>query len=146
MERTIEFVPLLSRVQEYISSRYSAALTETEKLSQLRSYIEKYLRDYNYKVEGLDTDGLTEKLHKVVDETVFAFAIRMEMSDARIKARPDDGESGFALQRGIAKIQKDIDGVMRRVAVTPFPRPEALVEDFRESAIIHLRRHDFAFA
>ena len=63
MERTIEFVPLLSRVQEYISSRYSAALTETEKLSQLRSYIEKYLRDYNYKVEGLNTDGLTEKLY-----------------------------------------------------------------------------------
>lgn len=63
MERTIEFVPLLSRVQEYISSRYSAALTETEKLSQLRSYIEKYLRDYNYKVDGLSTEELTDKLY-----------------------------------------------------------------------------------
>ena len=44
----IEFVPLLSMVQEHISSRYAAALTDTSKLPQLKSYIEKFIRDGGY--------------------------------------------------------------------------------------------------
>lgn len=63
MERTIEFVPLLSMVQEHISSRYSAALTEAAKQTQLRSYIEKFLRDYNYTVTDLSQEELTDKLY-----------------------------------------------------------------------------------
>ena len=63
MERTIEFVPLLSMVQEHISSRYSAALTDTAKQTQLKSYIEKFLRDYNYTVSDLTSEELTDKLY-----------------------------------------------------------------------------------
>ena len=58
MKRIIDFVALLGMVQEHISAKYSAALTETDKISQLRSYIEKYLRDTEYTVEGLTTESL----------------------------------------------------------------------------------------
>lgn len=58
MGRIIEFVPLLESVQEYVSSRYAAALTDTAKQTQLRSYIEKYLRDYQYGVDGFSQDKL----------------------------------------------------------------------------------------
>ena len=68
MERTIDFVPLLSAVQEFISSRYAAALTQADKQSQLKSYIEKFLRDYEYSVEGYTTQQLTNKLYSEMAE------------------------------------------------------------------------------
>lgn len=68
MERTIDFVPLLSNVQKFISSRYSAALTQEDKQSQLKPYIEKYIRDYEYRVEGLSTEQLTDKLYSEMAE------------------------------------------------------------------------------
>ena len=45
MSQSTDFWTLLHLTQEYISQNYSAALTDKEKLPQLRSYIEKYLRD-----------------------------------------------------------------------------------------------------
>lgn len=62
MVQTMEFWPLLILVQEYISQTYAAALTDKEKLSQLKSYIEKYLRDKEYEVDGLPTQRLIDKL------------------------------------------------------------------------------------
>ena len=62
MERVIDFVPLLGMVQEFISTRYAAALTNAEKQTQLRSYIDKYLRDYRYGVAGLTQEELVDKL------------------------------------------------------------------------------------
>jgi len=62
MNQTIEFWPLLGLVQEYISQTYAAALTDKDKLSQLKSYIEKYLRDKEYGVDGIPTQNLIEKL------------------------------------------------------------------------------------
>lgn len=64
----IEFVPLLNLVQQYISGRYSAALTEEDKQNQLRSYIEKYLRDTEYTVEKLSMTQLTDKLYSEMAE------------------------------------------------------------------------------
>ena len=37
MNRQVDFVTLLSMVQEHISSKYAATLTDTTKLSQLKS-------------------------------------------------------------------------------------------------------------
>ena len=68
MERMIEFVPLLKLVQEYISTRYAAALTDQEKHNQLRSYISKYLNDYGYTVSGLTQEEVTEKLYREMAE------------------------------------------------------------------------------
>ena len=64
----IELVPLLNLVQQYISGRYSAALTEEDKQNQLRSYIEKYLRDTEYTVEKLSMAQLTDKLYSEMAE------------------------------------------------------------------------------
>ena len=63
MKRIIDYVPLLSMVQEHISTYYSAALNNTDKQNQLKSYIEKFLRDYEYEVEGLITQELIDKLY-----------------------------------------------------------------------------------
>jgi len=68
MERTIDFVPLLSNVQQYISSRYSAALTREDKQGQLKSYIEKYLRDYEYQVPDLSTEQVVNRLYSEMAE------------------------------------------------------------------------------
>ena len=68
MQKHIEFVPLLSMVQEHISSRYAAALSDSSKLPQLRAYIEKYLRDGSYVVDGLTQTELTNKLYSEMAE------------------------------------------------------------------------------
>ena len=68
MERMIEFVPLLRQVQEYISMRYAAALTDKSKHNQLRSYISKYLHDYGYTVADLSQEDVTEKLYREMAE------------------------------------------------------------------------------
>ena len=68
MNRQIDFVTLLSMVQEYISSKYAATLTDTSKLSQLKSYIEKYLRDTAYSVEGMTDEKLCDKIYSEMAE------------------------------------------------------------------------------
>lgn len=68
MNRQINFVTLLSMVQEHISSKYAATLTDTTKLSQLKSYIEKYLRDTAYSVEGMTDEKLCDKIYSEMAE------------------------------------------------------------------------------
>ena len=68
IQQNIDFEPMLSMVQEHISSRYAAALTDANKLSQLRSYIEKFVRDSNYTVEGLTFSELCDKLYSEMAE------------------------------------------------------------------------------
>ena len=68
MNRQIDFVTLLSMVQEHISSKYAATLTDTTKLSQLKSYIEKYLRDTAYSVEGMTDEKLCNKIYSEMAE------------------------------------------------------------------------------
>ena len=63
MAKEIEFWTLLSLTQEYISQHYAAALTDNTKLSQLKSYIDKYLRDCDYQVKGITSKELTDKLY-----------------------------------------------------------------------------------
>ena len=68
MNRQVDFVTLLSMVQEHISSKYAATLTDTTKLSQLKSYIEKYLRDTAYSVEGMTDEKLCDKIYSEMAE------------------------------------------------------------------------------
>ena len=63
MARNIDFWTLLKLTQEYISSHYAAALTDKNKLHQLKAYIDEYLRDCDYKVEGMTTKELIDKLY-----------------------------------------------------------------------------------
>ena len=68
MATEISFVSLLSKVQEYISSHYAAALSDSKKIGQLKPYIEKFLRDHQYVVEGMTTAELTHKLYREMAE------------------------------------------------------------------------------
>ncbi|MCQ2485548.1 MAG: Flp pilus assembly complex ATPase component TadA [Clostridia bacterium] len=68
MNRPVEIKVLLPLVQEHISTHYSAALNDINKQIQLNSYIEKFLRDYGYTVEGYTTEELIKKLYSEMAE------------------------------------------------------------------------------
>lgn len=68
MAQTIDFVSLLHKSQEYISENYAAALSDRSKIVQLRSYIEKYLHDSGFEVEGMTFRDLADKLYSEMAE------------------------------------------------------------------------------
>lgn len=68
MQNNIEFMPLLSMVQEHISSSYAAALSDRTKLPQLKAYIDKFLRDGDYVVKNLSREALSKKLYSEMAE------------------------------------------------------------------------------
>jgi pilus assembly protein CpaF len=68
MSQGIEFWTLLGSVQEYISQNYAAALTDRDKLSQVKSYIEKYLRDNNQEIEGISRQNMIDRLYSEMAE------------------------------------------------------------------------------
>ena len=68
MQKNIDFVPLLSMIQEHISSRYAAALSDSKKLPQLKSYIDKFLRDGGYIVDNMTQAELSNKLYSEMAE------------------------------------------------------------------------------
>lgn len=63
MAQSIEFWTLLRLAQEYISAHYAATLTDQEKLPQLKSYIEQYVRENSYVVEGNSLRELTDRIN-----------------------------------------------------------------------------------
>ena len=68
MAQTIDFVSLLHKSQEYISENYAAALSDRSKIVQLRSYIEKYLHDSGFEVDGMTFRELADKLYSEMAE------------------------------------------------------------------------------
>jgi pilus assembly protein CpaF len=68
MGKAIEFVQLLHLAQEYISKNYATALTEKSKFPQIKTYLEKYLRDNGFTVEGMTTNEVTNKLYSEMAE------------------------------------------------------------------------------
>ncbi len=68
MAQNIEFWTLLQLTQEYIAVHYAAALTDTDKLPQLRAYIEQYVRENGYIVEGSTLHELTGRLYREMAE------------------------------------------------------------------------------
>lgn len=68
MAQKIDFVSLLHKSQEYISENYAAALSDRSKVVQLRSYIEKYLHDSGFEVEGMSFRELSDKLYSEMAE------------------------------------------------------------------------------
>ena len=68
MAQTIDFVSLLHKSQEYISENYAAVLSDRSKIVQLRSYIEKYLHDSGFEVEGMTFRELADKLYSEMAE------------------------------------------------------------------------------
>ena len=68
MAKEIDFVVLLHMVQEYISQNYAAALSDKNKVGQLKTYIDKYLRDTGYTVDGYSFSELSAKLYSEMAE------------------------------------------------------------------------------
>ena len=66
--KEIEFTVLLHMVQEYISQNYAAALSDKNKVGQLQTYIDKYLRDTGYTVEEFSFAELSQKLYSEMAE------------------------------------------------------------------------------
>jgi len=68
MAKNVTFPVLLQMVQEYISQNYAAALSDKKKIGQLRSYIDKYLNDTGYTVEGYTNEKLSQRLYSEMAE------------------------------------------------------------------------------
>lgn len=63
MIQDIEFWNLLAQTQEYISKNYATTLTDEDKLSQLKSYIEKYVRDKGVASDDAKQTELVERIY-----------------------------------------------------------------------------------
>ena len=64
----LQFTNLLGEVQQAISSKYSAALTDKDKLPQLRSYIEQYLIEHAVTTDESKQKDLTGRLYREMAE------------------------------------------------------------------------------
>ena len=63
MAQTVDFMTMLRMTQEYISKTYAAALSDARKRDQLKKYIEKYMHDTGYVVDGYSFGELADKLY-----------------------------------------------------------------------------------
>ena len=68
MNKIIDFNSLLSSVQNHISTHYSAVLNEENKGEELKEYIKKFIRDFDYEVEGYDFDTLVSRIYSEMAE------------------------------------------------------------------------------
>ncbi|MDD4492852.1 MAG: CpaF/VirB11 family protein [Eubacteriales bacterium] len=68
MSQVMDFWAVLKLAQEYISAHYAAALTDPQKLPQLKAYLEKYLRDQDFTVKGYDDYALINRLYSEMAE------------------------------------------------------------------------------
>jgi len=59
----IEFWTLLNLTQEHISENYSGILTQKENITQLKSYIEKHVRDNDYTVDNISFTELISLIY-----------------------------------------------------------------------------------
>jgi len=69
-----EFGPVLHEVQEYISSKYAALITDggTEEVkAQIKRYITKYVQDYRIAVSGMSQEQLVDALYTEMAEFSF---------------------------------------------------------------------------
>ena len=58
----IKLYDVLKLTQQHISKYYATALTDESKHEDLKSYIEKYILDNGYIVEGFTDDQLIDRL------------------------------------------------------------------------------------
>ncbi len=68
MAKRIDFWSLLRQTQEYISRHYAAALIDQEKNPQLKAYIDKYLRDNDYAVDGYTSAQIIDSIYREMCE------------------------------------------------------------------------------
>ncbi len=68
MSQAMDFWNALKLAQEYISVHYAAALTDPQKIPQLKAYLEKYLHDQDIVVERFDSYALVDALYSEMVE------------------------------------------------------------------------------
>ena len=68
-----EFSEVLKEIQEYLSSKYATMISNNpvEQKQHITAYIAKYLTDYRFGVEGMNTDELVERLYTEMAEFSF---------------------------------------------------------------------------
>lgn len=59
---------VLTETQKYISKYYAVALTDESKHDELKSYIEKFILDNGYLVDGYDEDSLVDRIYSEMVE------------------------------------------------------------------------------
>ena len=87
----IGFLKLTNLVQEYISENHSSLLIEDENLTQLKSYIEKFIMDNDYTVKGYDDTQTINKLYSEMVEysIITEYLKRKDLEEININAWND---------------------------------------------------------
>ena len=68
MAKRIDFWSLLRLTQEYVSQHYAAALIDQSKNPQLKAYIDKFLRDNDFKVDGYTPTQVIDLIYREMCE------------------------------------------------------------------------------
>lgn len=63
-----ELWSVLAETQQYISKYYATALTDESKHDQLKSYIEKFILDEGFLVDGFTDEKLIDRLYSEMVE------------------------------------------------------------------------------
>lgn len=74
MSKYMDFAEVLRRVQEHISKNYAILITEdgvAEGKVKLKSYIKKYIEEYQLKVDGYNSSSLIDRLY--IEMAEFSF-------------------------------------------------------------------------
>ena len=103
MAKTIGLYNLLGQVQSYISRNFTAAIGEEKKRSQLKYYIEQYIRDNGYAVEGMPDKDVIDRLYAEMAEYSI---LTKYLSDPAIEEVNINGWDDIAITYRDGRIEK----------------------------------------
>ena len=103
MAKTIELYNLLGQVQSYISQNFTAAIGDDDKRTQLKYYIEQFIRDNGFTVEGIPDKDVIDRLYSEMAEYSI---LTKHLSDSAIEEVNINGWDDIAITYRDGRIEK----------------------------------------
>lgn len=116
----IDFEKLLSKVQQYMSTKYAVELYDADKRAAMKRYIEQYMKDNNYYVPNMTLGAVSERLYVEMAEYSFltSWLKRTDIEEININSWDDvqiipaRGNS-FKLKEHFTSAQHAVDVIKR---------------------------------
>ncbi|MBR0236096.1 MAG: CpaF family protein [Clostridia bacterium] len=103
MAKTIGLYNLLGQVQLYISRNFTAAIGDDDKRTQLKYYIEQFIRDNGFTVEGIPDKDVIDRLYSEMAEYSI---LTKHLSDSAIEEVNINGWDDIAITYRDGRIEK----------------------------------------
>lgn len=103
MAKTIGLYNLLGQVQSYISRNFTAAIGDDDKRTQLKYYIEQFIRDNDFTVEGIPDKDVIDRLYSEMAEYSI---LTKYLSDSAIEEVNINGWDDIAITYRDGRIEK----------------------------------------